>query len=311
MVRNKAIVTGGAGFIGSHLAEELVNQGYFVIILDDLSTGRMENIAELLRKENVEFIQGSITDLVLLQKLFQGVQYVFHLAALARVLRSIEDPAAANEVNITGTLNVLIAARDNSVKKVVYASSSSIYGDTPTLPKDEQMVPQPQSPYAVSKLAGEYYCQVFHHVYHLNTACLRYFNVYGPGQEPNSEYSAVIPRFIGQVFRKEPLFIDGDGEQTRDFTFVKDAVEANILAVNNNANGVFNIGSGECITINELVRDISEITGGNVKPIYREPRPGDVRHSLADISRARTFGYEPMYDLEAGLKETINWLSNE
>ena len=160
-------------------------------------------------------------------------------------------------------------------------------------------------------LAGEYYCQVFHHVYHLNTTCLRCFNVYGPGQDPDSEYSAVIPRFIRQVLRKEPLFIDGDGEQTRDFTFVKDAVEANILAVNNNANGVFNIGSGECITINELVRDISEITGGNVKPIYREPRPGDVRHSLADISRARTFGYEPMYDLEAGLKETINWLSNE
>ena len=311
MVRNKAIVTGGAGFIGSHLAEELVNQGYFVIILDDLSTGRMENIAELLRKENVEFIQGSITDLVLLQRILQGAQYVFHLAALARVLRSIEDPVTTNEVNITGTLNVLIAARDNSVKKVVYASSSSVYGDTPTLPKDEQMVPQPQSPYAVSKLAGEYYCQVFHYVYNLNTTCLRYFNVYGPGQEPNSEYSAVIPRFIGQVFRKEPLFIDGDGEQTRDFTFVKDAVEANILAVNNNANGVFNIGSGECITINELVRDISEITGENVKPIYREPRPGDVRHSLADISRARTFGYEPMYDLEAGLKETINWLSNE
>ena len=311
MVRNKAIVTGGAGFIGSHLAEERVNQGYFVIILDDLSTGRMENIAELLRKENVEFIQGSITDLVLLQRILQGAQYVFHLAALARVLRSIEDPVTTNEVNITGTLNVLIAARDNSVKKVVYASSSSVYGDTPTLPKDEQMVPQPQSPYAVSKLAGEYYCQVFHYVYNLNTTCLRYFNVYGPGQEPNSEYSAVIPRFIGQVFRKEPLFIDGDGEQTRDFTFVKDAVEANILAVNNNANGVFNIGSGECITINELVRDISEITGGNVKPIYREPRPGDVRHSLADISRARTFGYEPMYDLEAGLKETINWLSNE
>ncbi len=300
----KVIVTGGAGFIGSHLAEELARRGYQVTILDDLSTGEMENIKELLKKGSVQFIQDSITNFSLLKELFQGAIYVFHQAALPSVPRSVKDPLAASEVNITGTLNVLLAARDNKVRKVVYASSSSVYGDTPTLPKKEDMVPHPQSPYAVSKLAGEHYCRVFQEVYGLATACLRYFNVYGPRQNPDSQYAAVIPRFIRWASEGSPLIIFGDGEQTRDFTFIADAVEANILAAEGNASGVFNIGRGKSIAINELAQLVIKLTGNNVEPVHREPREGDIRHSLADISKARTLGYEPRYNLEEGLEET-------
>ena len=300
----KVIVTGGAGFIGSHLAEELARRGYQVTILDDLSTGEMENIKELLKKGSVQFIQDSITNFSLLKELFQGAIYVFHQAALPSVPRSVKDPLAASEVNITGTLNVLLAARDNKVRKVVYASSSSVYGDTPTLPKKEDMVPHPQSPYAVSKLAGEHYCRVFQEVYGLATACLRYFNVYGPRQNPDSQYAAVIPRFIRWASEGSPLIIFGDGEQTRDFTFIADAVEANILAAESNASGVFNIGQGKSITINELAKFVIKLTGNNVEPVHQEPREGDIRHSLADISKAKTLGYEPRYNLEEGLEET-------
>jgi len=300
----KVIVTGGAGFIGSHLAEELARRGYQVTILDDLSTGEMENIKELLKKGSVQFIQDSITNFSLLKELFQGAIYVFHQAALPSVPRSIKDPLAASEVNITGTLNVLLAARDNKVRKVVYASSSSVYGDTPTLPKKEDMVPHPQSPYAVSKLAGEHYCRVFQEVYGLATACLRYFNVYGPRQNPDSQYAAVIPRFIRWASEGSPLIIFGDGEQTRDFTFIADAVEADILAAESNASGVFNIGRGKSITINELAKLVIKLTGNNVEPVHQEPREGDIRHSLADISKAKTLGYEPRYNLEEGLEET-------
>lgn len=300
----KVIVTGGAGFIGSHLAEELARRGYQVTILDDLSTGEMENIKELLKKGGVQFIQDSITNFSLLKELFQGAIYVFHQAALPSVPRSVKDPLAASEVNITGTLNVLLAARDNKVRKVVYASSSSVYGDTPTLPKKEDMVPHPQSPYAVSKLAGEHYCRVFQEVYGLATACLRYFNVYGPRQNPDSQYAAVIPRFIRWASEGSPLIIFGDGEQTRDFTFIADAVEADILAAESNASGVFNIGRGKSITINELAKLVIKLTGNNVEPVHQEPREGDIRHSLADISKAKTLGYEPRYNLEEGLEET-------
>ncbi len=300
----KVIVTGGAGFIGSHLAEELARRGYQVTILDDLSTGEMENIKELLKKGSVQFIQDSITNFSLLKELFQGAIYVFHQAALPSVPRSVKDPLAASEVNITGTLNVLLAARDNKVRKVVYASSSSVYGDTPTLPKKEDMVPHPQSPYAVSKLAGEHYCRVFQEVYGLATACLRYFNVYGPRQNPDSQYAAVIPRFIRWASEGSPLIIFGDGEQTRDFTFIADAVEADILAAEGNASGVFNIGRGKSITINELAKLVIKLTGNNVEPVHQEPREGDIRHSLADISKAKTLGYEPRYNLEEGLEET-------
>ncbi len=306
----RVVITGGTGFIGSHLAEKLARQGYGVIILDDLSTGTMENIELLLKKENVEFIQGSITDLPLLQKLFQDVNYVFHQAALPSVFRSVEDPLSTNKVNITGTLNVLLAARDNNVKKVIYASSSSVYGDTATLPKTEDMVPHPQSPYALTKLTGEYYCQVFYQVYKLPTVCLRYFNIYGPRQNPNSQYAAVIPKFIQRILGDKPPIIFSDGEQTRDFTFVKDAVDANILAAESNACGVFNIGRGENNTINDLVKSIASIMGRDLKSEYQPPRPGDIRHSLADISRARAIGYEPQYSLEDGLRETIRETKN-
>lgn len=301
----RTIVTGGAGFIGAHLTEELARRGYYVIILDNVPTGKMENIKLLLKKETVEFIRGSITDLPLLRKLFQGIDCIFHLAAISSVPRSIDDPQASHEVNATGTLNMLLAARDNGVRKVIYASSSSIYGDTATLVKSEDMMPNPQSPYAATKLVGEYYCRVFQEIYGLPTVCLRYFNVYGPGQDPHSQYAAVIPSFIKRIAEKSPPIIFGDGEQTRDFTFVKDVVAANILAAESSAAGIFNIGRGESISINQLAGIIIKLMGKNVEPIHMEPRPGDVKHSLPDISKAKTFGYHPKYSLEEGLEETI------
>lgn len=308
----KVVVTGGAGFIGSHLTEELERQGYYVIIIDDLSTGSITNKEPLLKKANVDFIKGCITDLSLLRNLFQGVYYVFHQAAIPSVPRSIENPQASHNVNVTGTLNVLLAARESGVKKVIYASSSSVYGDTPTLPKAEDMAPNPQSPYAVTKLTGEYYCQVFHQVYSLATVCLRYFNVYGPRQNPDSQYAAVIPIFIKRIYENKPPIIFGDGEQTRDFTFVKDVTEANILTAESDASGVFNIGSGKSITINQLASlTIKLMEKSDIKPTYKEPRLGDIRDSLANIDRARTFGYSPKYSLEEGLRETIRIYKNE
>ena len=310
------VVTGGAGFIGSNLAQELARRACQVTILDDMSTGRLENIADLInstnsitqqtqRAQRVKFVQGSITELALLQEVFQGADLIFHLAAIPSVPRSIADPQACHAANPTGTLNVLLAARDNGIKKVVYASSSSVYGDTPSLPKREDMPPNPQSPYAVSKLAGEYYCCVFQQVYGLPTVCLRYFNVYGPRQDPNSGYAAVIPRFIKRISEGNPPVIFGDGKQTRDFTYITDVVEASILAAESSATGIFNIGKGERTTINQLAELTVRLMGGNVEPIHEEPRPGDVRHSLADISKARGFHYNPKHDLEQGLEETI------
>ncbi len=301
----KVVVTGGAGFIGSHLAEKLAGRGYQVTIIDDLSSGKRKNIERLLSQDKVGFIKGSILTPPLLQKLFQGTDYVFHQAAIPSVPRSINNPLASHEANVTGVLNVLIAARDNGVKKVIYASSSSVYGDTPTLPKREDMLPNPQSPYAVTKLTGEYYCRVFEQVYGLATICLRYFNVYGPRQDIDSQYAAVIPRFIKRALAGKAPIIFGDGEQSRDFTFVTDVVEANILAAESQACGVFNIGRGKNITINELANLALNITGSKVEPSYQEPRPGDIKHSLADISKARTFGYEPKYSLKEGLGRTF------
>ena len=300
----KAVVTGGAGFIGSHLARELAGRGYRVIIIDDLSTGKRENIEQLQKEGKVELKKGSILTFRMLQQLFRDTEYVFHQAAVPSVPRSVGDPLGSHEANITGTLNVLIAARDNGVKKVIYASSSSVYGDTPTLPKREDMPPNPKSPYAVTKLAGEYYCRVFQEVYGLATVCLRYFNVYGPGQDPDSQYAAVIPRFIKMVSEGKSPSIFGDGEQTRDFTFIKDVVEANIMAADGQAGGVFNIGRGKSITLNELVKLVLDITRSKLEPVYQEPRPGDIKHSIADISGARAFGYEPKYELEDGLRQT-------
>ena len=299
----KAIVTGGAGFIGANLAKELAANNS-VIIIDNLSAGKKENLADLLG-ENVEFVEGNINELSLLKRLFRNIDFVFHQAAISSVPKSIENPLATNETNVTGTLNVLLAARDSGVKKVIYASSTAVYGDTPTLPQKEEMIPNPQSPYAITKLIGEYYCQVFQAVYGLPTVSLRYFNVYGPKQDPNSDYAAVIPRFIKRVSKGKPLIILGDGEQTRDFVFVTDVVRANILAAESNVTGVFNIGQGQRVTINELARLIIHIMNKDVGIIYQGARVGDIRHSLADISKARGFGYEPQYDLDRGFKETI------
>ena len=306
MKNRKVAITGGAGFIGANLAKELAANNS-VIIIDNLSVGKKENLTDLLG-ENVEFVEGSIGDLSLLKRLFRNVDFVFHQAAISSVPKSIEDPLATNETNVTGTLNVLLAARDSGVKKVIYASSTAVYGDTPTLPQNEEMMPNPQSPYAITKLIGEYYCQVFQAVYGLPTVSLRYFNVYGPKQDPNSEYAAVIPRFIRRICEGKSLIIFGDGEQTRDFVFVSDVVRANISAAESDATGVFNVGQGQRVTINELAKLIIGIMNKDVGVIYKEARPGDIRQSLADISKAKLFGYEPRYDLEKGLKEIISGL---
>jgi len=306
----KAVVTGGAGFIGSHICDLLCEKGFEVTIIDDLSTGKRGNMAQLLGRHDVEFIHGSITDLSLLLKAFKGANYVFHEAAVPSVPRSIENPAATNEVNVAGTLNVLMAARDNGVKKVVYASSSSVYGDTPTLPKREDMPPNPLSPYAVSKLAAENYCLVFNMVYGLPAACLRYFNVYGPRQDPDSQYSAVIPRFIKAIEAGQAPVIFGDGEQTRDFTFVKDVARANLLAAESGATGVFNIGGGERVSLNELSRLLLEIMHSPMEPVHAAERAGDIKHSLADITKAGSFGYAPSFTLEEGLKAILKGLKH-
>lgn len=304
MKNRRVAITGGAGFIGANLAKELAANNS-VIIIDDLSAGKKENLTDLLG-ENVKFVEGSISKLPLLKRLFRNIDFVFHQAAISSVPKSIENPLATNETNVTGTLNVLLAAKDSGVKKVIYASSTAVYGDTPTLSQKEEMMPNPQSPYAITKLIGEYYCQVFQAVYGLPTVSLRYFNVYGPKQDPNSEYAAVIPRFIRGICEEKPLIIFGDGEQTRDFVFVTDVVRANILAAESDATGVFNIGQGRIVTISELARLIIHIMNKDVGIIHQGTRMGDIRHSLADISKARLFGYEPQYDLERGLKETIS-----
>lgn len=306
MKNTKVVITGGAGFIGANLAKELAVDNS-VIIIDDLSTGNKENLTDL-PTENVEFVEGSICDISLLKRLFTNVDFVFHQAAISSVHKSIENPLATNEVNVTGTLNVLLAARDNGVKKVIYASSAAVYGDTTMNPQREDMMPNPQSPYAVTKLVGEYYCQAFRAVYGLPTVSLRYFNAYGPKQDPNSEYSAVIPRFINRLSEGNPPIIFGDGEQTRDFVFVSDVVRANILAAESEVSGVFNIGQGQRVTINELAELIIRLLNKEPGVVYKEARVGDIRHSLADISKAGLFGYQPQYDLEQGLRATINKL---
>lgn len=306
MNNRKIVITGGAGFIGANLAEELAADNS-VIIVDDLSVGRKENLTDL-PGENVKFVEGSIGDLSLLKRLFRNVDVVFHQAAISSVHKSIENPLATNDVNVTGALNVLLAARDSGVKKVVFASSAAVYGDTASTTQREDMMPNPQSLYAVTKLVGEYYCRVFQMVYGLPTVSLRYFNVYGPKQDPNSEYAAVIPRFAKRLSEGKPPIIYGDGEQTRDFVFVSDVVRANILAAESEATGVCNIGQGQSITINELATLITRIMNKDPGIIYEEARAGDIRHSLADISKAGLFGYRPQYDLEQGLRKTITKL---
>jgi UDP-glucose 4-epimerase len=297
----KFVITGGAGFIGSNLAEALAKNND-VTVIDDLSAGKPENLAGL----DVKFVKGSITNLDLLNQSFQGTDCVFHQATIASVKKSIDDPAKTNEVGISGTLNVLLAARDAGVRRVVMASSAAVYGSSPQLPKTEDMPPDPISPYAVTKLAGELYAKNFQELYGLQTVPLRYFNVFGPRQDPSSEYSGVISRFISALLSGNQPTIYGDGEQTRDFVYVKDVVKANILA-SRSATGVYNIASGKSTSLNALVATIANIMGVEACPRYATARPGDIRHSLADIRRAKSLGYSPDYSLEDALRETISW----
>ena len=304
----KYIVTGGAGFIGSYIVEAMAGS-HEVVVIDNFSSGKLENMSGV--PENVQLIQGSITNLSLLKDAFNGADGVFHLAAIASVARSVDDPRATHETNLTGTLNVLLAARDCGVRKVVFSSSSAVYGDEKTLPKREDMPPVPLSPYAVSKLAGEYYCTVFSELFGVKTVSLRYFNVFGPRQDPHSEYAAVIPKFITRLIDNQPPLIFGDGMQTRDFVYIKDVVQANILAMQSSATGTFNIGSGEKINLNTLATTLAKIMKSNLQPVYEKPRPGDIRDSVSAITAAKNaFGYQTRYSLDEGLKETILWFRN-
>jgi len=305
------LVTGGAGFIGSNICQELVKKGERVRILDDFSTGKRENIVGF--QDNVELIEGDLRDREIVKRAMLGVDFVLHQGALPSVERSIRDPLTTTRVNVLGTLNVLLAAREAKVKRVVYASSSSVYGDTPTLPKKEAMKANPQSPYAVTKLIGEEYCRICYSIHGLETVCLRYFNVFGPRQDPGSQYAAVIPKFITLMLKAKSPPIYGDGEQSRDFTFIYDVVEANLQACEaKEAPGeVLNIACGNRITINELVERLNKILQTRIEPTYESPRKGDVRHSLADISQAReTLHYSPQIGFEEGLERTVQWFKD-
>ena len=307
-----ALVTGGAGFIGSHIAAALGASGMRVRVLDDLSTGHRENIDEI--GGDIEFIQGSVADQDLLSKILDGVEVIFHEAAIPSVPRSVEEPRQTHIASVDGTFSLLVAARDKGVRRVVYAASSSAYGDQPTLPKDEEMLPDPLSPYAVAKLVGEYYCKVFTRCYGLETVALRYFNVFGPRQDPGSQYSGVVSRFISCLLSGERPVIYGDGEQSRDFTYIENVVAANLSAANApGASGkVINVANGERITLNQLLAELKELTGKqDVTAEYLEPRVGDVRHSLADNTMARELlGYEVKVGLREGLQHTIDWWKN-
>ncbi len=302
------LITGGAGFIGSNIAARLVKDKKQVRIIDNFSTGKMENIAEF--SNDIEIINADIFNMDAVKEAVKGVDYVLHQAALPSVARSVADPIRANEVNITGTLNILVAARDAGVKRLVYASSSSAYGDTPTLPKREDMKTSPLSPYAITKLTGEEYCKVFYSLYRLETIALRYFNVFGPNQDPTSHYSAVIPKFITLMLTGNQPTIYGDGGQSRDFSYIDNVVNANLNATvaSKGIGEAFNIACGERITLNELCKKINKILGTNFSPIYEDTRLGDVRHSLADISKAQScLNYSPEINVDQGLEMTVEW----
>jgi len=302
------LVTGGAGFIGSNIVDELLRRGQKVRVLDNFATGREENLAEAGKR--VELIRGDVRDASAVDRAVAGCDYVLHQAALASVPRSIADPVANNEVNVQGTLNVLVAAQQHGVKRVVYASSSSVYGDSEELPKVETMTPNPKSPYAVAKLAAEDYCRVFAELHGMTTVSLRYFNVFGPRQDPNSQYSAVIPIFVKALVEGRAPTINGDGEQSRDFTFIENVVAANLLACEAPVSGgkVYNIACGGRFTLNELYAALSRQVGSDVKPAYGPTRPGDVKHSMADIERIqRELGYVVSVSFESGIEKTVRW----
>jgi nucleoside-diphosphate-sugar epimerase len=305
---SRYVVTGGAGFIGSHICEELLRRGHSVAALDNFATGRRENLSHLER--DLEIIEGDLRDLDTVRRAVRGADYVLHQGALPSVPRSVADPITTHQVNTEGTLDVLVAARDERVKRVVFASSSSVYGDTPVLPKREDMTPAPKSPYAVSKLTGEHYCRVFFEIYGVETVALRYFNVFGPRQNPLSQYAAAIAKFIRAMMDSGQITIYGDGEQTRDFTYVANVVDANLLAATAPGAGgqVFNIACGGQISLNEIVRRLAEIAGSEPRVQHDSPRAGDVRDSFADISRAAAvLGYQARVDAETGLRLTWEW----
>ncbi|MDQ0300701.1 UDP-glucose 4-epimerase [Salibacterium salarium] len=302
------LVTGGAGFIGSHIVKALIEKGEQVRVLDNLKTGKEENISAYVH--DIEWIEGDFTDLTVLKKALKGVDTVFHQGAIPSVPKSINEPMDTNHANVTGTVQLLQAAVEEKVSRVIYAASSSAYGDSEVLPKREDMLGKPMSPYAVSKYAGEHYCKAFHEIHGLETLSLRYFNVFGPKQDPYSEYSAVIPKFIHSVLRDQSPTIYGDGTQSRDFTYIDNVVSANILAAEaaHLSGEVINIGSGEQIDLNQLVSKINKKLGKEIKPTYAAERVGDVKHSLADITRAeKLIGYRPNVSFTKGLDQTIEW----
>jgi len=308
MSKQTYLVTGGAGFIGSHLAERLVRDGHRVRVLDDFSSGKESNIESF--RSQVDVMRGDIRNATIVNAATRGVDIVFHEAALGSVPRSVADPLTTHEVNMTGTLNVLLAARDAGVKRVVYASSSSVYGETPVLPKKEGMTPQPLSPYALSKLVGEHYASVFKHVYGFEVAALRYFNIFGPRQDPESQYAAVIPRFITALLEGKPPVVYGDGLQSRDFTYVDNVVEANLLASEamGAAGKAFNVACGGRYTLLDLLAKLTEILGSEIEPVHEAPRAGDVKDSQASIEAAeRALGYRVKVGFDEGLRRTAAW----
>ena len=302
------VVTGGAGFIGSNTVDELVKRGHSVVVLDDLSAGKEENLAEIRNK--ITFIKGSITDIEVVRKAMHEAEYVLHLAARTSVPRSVKDPIESNRINIDGTLNVLVAARDAKVKRIVFAASSSAYGETPTLPKVETMRPMPISPYGVTKFVGELYLQTFGRCYGLENVCLRYFNVFGPRQDPSSPYSGVLAKFCSAFLEETQPVIFGDGGVTRDFTYVENAVQANLLACEapNVSGKVFNVGIGGRVSLNQVIELLGKISGTRLEAKHDPPREGDIRDSQADITQARELlGYDPRVDFEEGLRRTFEW----
>jgi UDP-glucose 4-epimerase len=307
--RVRALVTGGAGFIGSHLVRRLLRDGHEVRVLDNFSTGSRANLADL--EGSVEVVEGDVQSYERVHNAVAGCEVIFHEAALPSVPRSIQDPLTSNSVNVIGTLNLLLASRDSGVRRVVFASSSSIYGSDPTLPKREERAPQPIAPYAVAKLAGEGYCRSFSQVYGLETVALRYFNVFGPGQDPLSQYAAVIPKFIVALLGGEAPTVHGDGEQSRDFTYIDNVIDANLLAASapDVAGQTFNVACGERISLNDLLGELRTIIGTEVEATYVEARPGDVKHSLADIGRAEEMlGYRPAVSFSEGLRRSVAYL---